>query len=124
MSTRSRIALLQDDGKIKSVYCHSDGAPSYTGKTLLKNYNNKLDVECLLEMGDMSSLAHNIESSHFYGRDEDEANVDARVEDMAEFIKNLADGNYGDYTYLFRDGEWICFVGTSTKGIPIEKAIK
>lgn len=124
MSTRSRIALLQDDGNIKSVYCHSDGAPSYVGKTLLDYYDNKPMIESLLEMGDMSSLADDIENSYFYGRDDNETDVDARVESMAEFTKNIEDGNFGDYTYLFRDGQWLCFVGRSTESIPLEVAIK
>ena len=40
MATRSAIAIKQEDGKVKSVYCHSDGYPEHNGKLLLNFYNS------------------------------------------------------------------------------------
>lgn len=124
MSTRSRIALLQEDGQVKSIYCHWDGYPSYNGKMLQQHYNSKPLVEELLGMGDMSSLDANIEKSTFYARDRNEENVDAVVEPLEDFKQNIVDDIFEEYTYLFRDGEWVCFIGHSTEEIPLEEAIK
>lgn len=124
MSTRSRIALLQEDGQVKSIYCHWDGYPSYNGKMLLQHYNSKPLVEALLNMGDMSSLDATIEECTFYARDRGEEDVAAVVEPMEQFKQDIVDDIFEEFTYLFRDGEWVCFVGSSTKEVPIEDAIK
>ena len=60
MSTRSRIGIEDDDGTILSVYCHSDGDPDYTGRTLVEHYQDKAKVESLLELGNISSLGEGI----------------------------------------------------------------
>jgi hypothetical protein len=36
MSTRSRIAVEVEDGKVLSVYCHSDGYLDGVGKALMR----------------------------------------------------------------------------------------
>lgn len=56
MSTRSRIAIEQSDGTIKSVYCHSDGYPEGVGAILKKHYTDPEKIEKLLELGDLSRL--------------------------------------------------------------------
>jgi len=124
MSTRSRIALLQEDGQVKSIYCHWDGYPLYNGKMLQQHYNSKPLVEELLGMGDTSSLDANIEKSTFYARDRNEENVDAVVEPLEDFKQNIVDDIFEEYTYLFRDGEWVCFIGNSIEEILLEEAIK
>lgn len=39
MSTHSYIGVIEEDGTLKYVYCHSDGYPSYLGRMLLTYYN-------------------------------------------------------------------------------------
>ena len=56
MSTRCRIAIEQEDGTIKSIYCHHDGYKSGVGKTLRTHYTNPDKVQALIALGDISTL--------------------------------------------------------------------
>lgn len=56
MSTRSRIAYLESDGTIHSVYCHCDGYLSHNGIILEHYYKNFNKVKELISLGDISSL--------------------------------------------------------------------
>ena len=124
MSTRSYIVI---EKKRKSgeyyyegVYCHWDGYPSYNGQILFNNYQDREKVEKLISLGDISSLAEEIEttdSTHsfetpvedvtvFYGRDRGEDGVgpkEVKLEDLASDVCI-------EYTYIYtlRD-EWLCF---------------
>ena len=61
MSTRSNIAIETKDGKIKAVYCHSDGYIKGVGKTLINNYKNYDDVEQLKsDMSEIKNLLLNL----------------------------------------------------------------
>lgn len=61
MSTRSRIGMVQDDGKVISIYCHWDGYPSNNGAILLKHYTDKEKVARLISLGDISCLEAEVE---------------------------------------------------------------
>jgi len=106
MSTRSRIGILQEDGSVKSIYCHYDGYPSYTGEILANHYSSPAQVDSLIERGDLSSInADPSDNSHYKeSRGEEDAvaitsaNPDAYVDDSKE--------SWGEYAYLYRDGEW------------------
>ena len=56
MSTNSRIAQLQLDGTVKSIYCHFDGYIEHTGKTLLYFYNINEKVDALIALGNLESV--------------------------------------------------------------------
>ena len=60
MSTRSRIGYLfrSRDGrqKVISVYCHSDGYPSYVGRILKDHYSTPEKIVRLMMLGDISML--------------------------------------------------------------------
>lgn len=56
MGTHCRIGLELADHTIISVYCHWDGYPEHTGKLLVQEYDNKEDLEDLIDGGDMSSI--------------------------------------------------------------------
>ena len=75
MSTRSRIAKLNDDGSIRVIYCHSDGYLSYNGRILLEHYTDPAKVDALLDLGDISSLGEEIGEQHPF--DPDYKNYDA-----------------------------------------------
>lgn len=60
MSTRSRIAVIQPDGKVKSVYCHSDGYCSHNGNLLLNFHNTEEKANELVSLGDLSFLDENL----------------------------------------------------------------
>jgi len=61
MSTRSRIGMVQDDGKVISIYCHWDGYPMNNGRILLKSYTDPAKVKALISLGDISCLEAEIE---------------------------------------------------------------
>ena len=71
MATRSRIAIENQDGKVKSIYCHWDGYLSGVGKTLFNHYD-KEKLEKLIELGDISSLGESTEDTVAYARDRNE----------------------------------------------------
>lgn len=56
MGTRSRIGIELSDGSVLSSYCHWDGYPAYNGKMLVTYYQNREDVQELIDGGSMSSL--------------------------------------------------------------------
>ena len=120
MSTRSRIAIKNNDGTIKSIYCHFDGYLCGVGLMLLENYNDENRIKELISLGDISSLDVNInppkgithtfnnpcdgvvvayhrdrgEDFH-YGNDNDEDGLMNRFVDSDE-----------EFLYLFKDGKW------------------
>lgn len=56
MSTRGRIGYELPDHSVVSVYCHWDNYPAGTGKTLVEHYQNREDVQELIDGGGISSL--------------------------------------------------------------------
>ena len=56
MGTRSRIGIEMPDHTIVSVYCHWDGYVEHNGRILVEHYQNRQDVEELIDGGGISSL--------------------------------------------------------------------
>ena len=56
MGTRSRIGIEMPDHTVVSVYCHWDGYVEHNGKILVEHYQNREDVQELIDGGSMSSL--------------------------------------------------------------------
>jgi hypothetical protein len=69
MSTRSRIAIENQNGSVTSIYCHFDGYISGVGKLLKEYYTTQDKVEALIELGDISSLEMTPASTVAYARD-------------------------------------------------------
>ena len=61
MSTRSYICIEKEEGVYEGVYCHWDGYLSHNGKLLNEFYQDRSKVEKLISLGDLSSLAQEIE---------------------------------------------------------------
>lgn len=118
MSTRSTIALLQKDGSIKSIYCHSDGYPAGVGQILRNHYADQSKIEELLSFGDLSVLGARIGNEQdlnapilrkciFYGRDRGEEEINALIHrDLPSWLSE-----YGgcSYAYLFTSAGWRTF---------------
>jgi hypothetical protein len=132
--TTSRIAKVQEDGSVKSIYCHWDGNPSYNGAILFDNYQDPDKIDALLNLGDISVLGFEIGEKHdfdnppkgvvnSYGRDRGETDIEAMVdESLDEFLNNIQEYNE-HYTYLYDEtGEWVFLVDNS-KFISLEEAI-
>ena len=61
MATRSRIGMEQEDGSVKSIYCHFDGYPSHNGRILNESFKDHDKVKSLIDLGDISFLREEIE---------------------------------------------------------------
>ena len=104
MATRSKIAIELEDGTFKSIYCHWDGYPSGVGKMLQEHYTDREKINSLLELGDISSLEKDLDSTVAYHRDRGESYSPPAINSRIEYVHTES------YLYLFRlDGEWRIF---------------
>ena len=129
MSTRSEIGILNNDGTVTSIYCHWDGYPEYNGKILSLYYTSEEKVRELINNGDLSSLAENINPNKDFnhdfekpqdyvcvyyhrGRSEPWEQVKPRTySDVSKWTKEIKKG-WQEYIYLFKGGKW-CFTRTN-----------
>lgn len=111
MSTRSNIAIQNEDGTISMIYCHFDGYPSNNGSILQEDYQDAGKINRLIALGDMSSLSNNLGGCCFYSRDRGEefSGVKPRVFNNEEVFLLKGKNNFQSYLYYFRDSEWWMF---------------
>ena len=57
MATRSFIGKLNKDDSITGIFCYWDGYPEHAGRILIDNYLTEQQVDQLLALGDLSSIA-------------------------------------------------------------------
>ena len=72
MSTRGLIAIMDEDGSSRSIYCHHDMYPSHAGVVLPAHYATREAVEALLSLGDLSALGCSLAECEAYYRDRGE----------------------------------------------------
>jgi hypothetical protein len=139
MATRSRIAIEDEKGTVRSVYSHWDGYPSHNGRILFEHFQNPEKVNNLIALGDLSSLAPEIELAEghtfenpvkgvtvFYGRDRGEDRTEAKTHlDRNSFLRSDVE----EYGYLFtNEGKWLMVDGhknSSTRDfIELEEVLK
>lgn len=126
MSTRSRIGILQEDGSVKSIYCHFDGYPEHTGKTLVENYTSPVEVNNLIERGDLRFLNDDPNDNEHYKETRGEEDAIALTSTNPEsFIINTNE-SWGEFAYLYRDGEWeVCQTyGNRNQFSPVQSLLK
>jgi hypothetical protein len=105
MGTRSRIGIMNDDGSIRSIYCHWDGYLSYNGVILYTSYNTKEKVNQLVDLGGLSSLDDTLDktiSYHNWRGEEIRIETHKNLDDFFSFFKET----WEEYAYIFVDGEW------------------
>lgn len=118
MATRSRIGIEHEDGVVESIYCHWDGYPSNNGSILQEHYRDSKKVEELIKLGDISSLAPEIEAPEghsfetpvdgvtvAYSRDRGESYSPGRIDKSVEaYFKSDVE----EYGYVFtKEGKWL-----------------
>jgi len=120
MATRSRIAIEDQTGKVRSIYCHWDGYPSNNGRMLLKHFQTQEKVESLIELGSISSLNKNVEIpkgvTHNFDNPADGIVVAYhrdRAEDLEikdhDSVEDFINSDIERYGYVFTAaGEWLC----------------
>jgi hypothetical protein len=121
MSTRSRIAIENQDGTVTSIYCHFDGYLSGVGKLLKEYYTTQPKVQALIELGDISSLDMTPfkMSTVAYHRDRGEDFNQLEHKDVESFFNE----NYQKYSYLFtKDNRWL--VSTYDSPTDLQLALK
>jgi hypothetical protein len=122
MASNSRIGKMLPDGTIKQIYCHWDGyVEGGVGETLAEHYNTDENIDALLELGDLSQLAQNLNPTGehsfdkpqayvcvAYGRDrgEDSSEVKAEVVTLDEWMKPFY-STMADFYYLYNAGNWL-----------------
>lgn len=123
MSTRSRIAVIREDGTFRSIYCHFDGYPAGVGDTLANHYTDPAKVGQLIDLGDISSLGPEIGEPHpfddrsdatagwcrAYARDRNEPGTEAKASADFSALVALTEGCWGEYLYIFANGTWQCY---------------
>ena len=131
MSTRCRIGIENKNGTITSIYCHHDGYLEGVGEILVNHYKAEEKIRKLMELGDMSSLGtepvENLrgwENSGLGTTDWTKAYKELHPENQCVIYKTRGEDCpakthksieeyqkysrdcWGEYAYLFRDGEW------------------
>ena len=108
MSTRSNIAIQKPDGKILSIYVHSDGYPDGVGQCLIDSYKTYISAEKLFRYGDASYLGSTLKECSFYHRDWQRDLDKAHVHKNFESFKKFYSGDvFIEFVYLFKDGQWL-----------------
>jgi hypothetical protein len=116
MSTNSSVSVKIGD-KVKTIYGHWDGYPSWVGRILKESYNSQEKAEALVALGDFSSLDHSIEAPEghsfdkpidgytvFYGRDRGEDDVEAKVYNtIDEAIREYSQ----EFNYFWDGDKWM-----------------
>lgn len=122
MSTRSVIAVKNEDGAVSGIYCHFDGYPEGVGNTLVKHYRDASKINQLIELGSLSSLGERVapnpgENHSFanpiddvtvaYHRDRGDKLRFAQVwEDENKMLEDAFDSCWAAFCYLWKDGAW------------------
>jgi hypothetical protein len=115
MSTRSRIAIENQDGTVTSIYCHFDGYLSHNGEILQNHFQDREKVEQLIALGDLSCLGEDISEGAIdtiaYHRDRGEDFNQKQHTDVEDFY-NEAFEMGEEYGYLFtKDNKWLVSTG-------------
>lgn len=123
MSTRCRIAIKEENGTYRSIYCHNDGYPSYVGEILETYYTDANKIEKLMDLGDLSSLGASLEfkdpdelfkdpkayalndGTLDYNRWRNEG-TKAEVSNTIEELTSLAKSNAAEFLYVFENNKW------------------
>jgi hypothetical protein len=124
MSIRSIIAKRIGEDKYRTIYCHSDGYPTYNGALLVDHYSTEELVDRLMELGDLSLLNEKVDPDPMrvhrfeygkrqpgvtvaYGRDRGEKNTEAKEFTFEELS---APGNWAEFIYVYDfDHTWKYF---------------
>ena len=117
MSTHSRIGMEQEDGSVKSIYCHFDGYPSHNGKILNESFKDHDKVKSLIDLGDISFLRSEVEPTfeHTFSNPQEGVTV-AYHRDRGESLHSNKDKSVSaffslqnePYIYMFtQEGEWL-----------------
>jgi hypothetical protein len=99
MSTRSLIAIENENYNYDVIYCHWDGYPSHVGNMLVSNYNTEDKVKNLVSNGAISSLGQTLkETTFFKDRGED---IVIKENISYDELRDYAKDSWVDYLYVY-----------------------
>jgi hypothetical protein len=118
MATRSNIGIMNEDGSIRSIYCHWNGYPEHHVPILTQHYATQDQAEELVALGNLSCLGTSIGEKHDFDKDRGKARElgwcmaygrdRGEEEQQAETHANLdllsKDGE--EYVYVYKAGQW------------------
>ena len=112
MGTRSAIGYKLPNGKIRAKYCHWDGyVEGGVGQTLQEHYQAAWKIGRMVELGDMSELAAEIDDCVFYGRDRGDSPRDVDAQDYDDFDDFTTSFEGCEYFYVWNGNEWLVSTG-------------
>ena len=112
MGTRSAIGYKLPNGKIRAKYCHWDGyVEGGVGQTLQESYQAAFKIGRMVELGDMSTLAAEIDDCEFYGRDRGDSPRDVDAQDYDDFDDFTTSFEGCEYFYVWNGNEWLVSEG-------------
>ena len=112
MGTRSAIGYKLPNGKIRAKYCHWDGyVEGGVGQTLQESYQDAAKIGLMVELGDMSTLAAEIDDCVFYGRDRGDSPRDVDAQDYDDFDDFTTSFEGCEYFYVWNGNEWLVSTG-------------
>jgi hypothetical protein len=112
MGTRSAIGYKLPNGKIRAKYCHWDGyVEDGVGQTLQESYQDAAKIGLMVELGDMSTLAAEIDDCEFYGRDRGDSPGDVDAQDYDDFDDFTTCFEGCEYFYVWNGNEWLVSQG-------------
>jgi len=98
MSTRSNIAIYnRETGRIKKVYCHSDGYFEWNGAILLRYYNTPELAQALVDLGDLSCVYKRLSPIGLHTFDNSEEGVTIAYHRDRDEDLNFEDSYVGDF---------------------------
>ena len=103
MSTRSSIAIENEDGSITGIYCHNEGYLDGVGYELTRNFTTTDEVKELIMLGGLSTLYDGVACAYHRDRGEDwEHNQPIVSENWKEHQEALSQ----EFDYLWKDNQW------------------
>ena len=131
MGTKSRIGILNQDGTVRSVYCHFNGQPQFNGAKLVRHYKDRSKVEALINLGHLQILDKHIECPEGHSMDKPIDNFTVAFHrDGGAFedpffhksVKEFINDRLESYGYLFTlENEWLCFDGRTKEQIKLDE---
>lgn len=102
MSTRSYIGVVQDDGRIEAVYCHSDGQPNGVGASLLCAHQTPQRAKKLIALGSLSGIegAEVVAYVRDKGEHMDSSNISRVYATVERLVADAIDMS-AEYVYVF-----------------------
>ena len=103
MSTRSRIAIENEDGTYTSIYCHFDGKTIIN--ILRKLHSSKEEAEKIISLGDISSLTEK-KITTYKERGDKWSQIKPIISGNFERLERLAEREGSEFLNVYQDYRW------------------